>query len=1089
MEKNITKKLCSILLSFAIVLTSVCIPSVSVSAETSTLGKIYIYTPAGKWNTMSKYKWNTDDERVFTDDSNTHSANTFVKVNSGDTKTFDIYSKGNNDFTVTFKVNVINADGTVKSTIQESTNDLKDDYVGQTDWSAITSPTKTYSWTASRNYIVSGWSVSWKKGANDEPSIEININAFIPVEKITINGDSTLSLEATKSSQLSTTIEPSDATYTSVKWSIVNSGKSENETKAIASVDENGKVTGSYPGYATVTVTPDYGWTEDVKDYKPVHVDYYSVDSFDINAAGTKSEDSTIYLNPNYEAKDATAGTVTYESSVDPNNATWGSVDWTLSDASVEGVATIKTNEDGTSTVTASKPGTVKINGTTGYKDIDETHKLDNQTKSGTVTVKVHPSSVEFVDNKGEDTESEKTNLDIYEGETIDLAQYIKVLGYTTKDGEYYNASNEKVTLSYETAKIDGGAVKFEDTKVTGVTDGKGTITVKTEDGNKTATLNFIVNKPVNGVTLKIDGDVNKVLWYNGSEAEKTLDIAATLLPQGYYLKYKNIEWSIDSYKDVNGDSLSTDIVSIAKKETTLADGTTKVDDKTAVLTLKEGAKAGNITVKITINNETDRGQSGGDENEPVTATIDIKVQGYVEKLLLPESAEIYKNCTESDHTIDLSEKNGVLDFYVRDAYNKEVTWKSSDESVATVDENGVVTAVGYGTAKITATSVGLNKDGKTVTSNECEVHVQLHPEDVAETKITGTKNPNTNLAGQVYYNSNADTDRSTTLTVNLSPENAKYKNIVWDIDETDTKGSNYVTVTQDSQDKTLATVTVKGEESGVAQIRATITYEESGVEKTIVREYTIEVLGLVDSITSADGKKDITIYNNAKSEELAKATLEAVVNPEDAYLTTIDTTYGQNGGFYIWKASGSTASISLTNDKENVNKATIKALTPGKLEVMVASAGVTTTHSKHQLYTWNVNVVELVEGIELNKATTSIQEGSNETLVATIKNETASDKSVTWTSSDPSIATVDASGKVVAKKTGTVTITATANDKYDPDGTIGGYNKVATCKVTVTAKPAETKVVTCEEANGKGWVWSEAKKACVYKVTNTSAE
>lgn len=33
------------------------------------------------------------------------------------------------------------------------------------------------------------------------------------------------------------------------------------------------------------------------------------------------------------------------------------------------------------------------------------------------------------------------------------------------------------------------------------------------------------------------------------------------------------------------------------------------------------------------------------------------------------------------------------------------------------------------------------------------------------------------------------------------------------------------------------------------------------------------------------------------------------------------------------------------------------------------------------------------------------------------------------------------------------------------------------------------TKVVTCEEANGKGWVWSEAKKACVYSVTNTSTK
>ena len=1075
MEKNITKKLCSILLSFAIVLTSVCIPSVSVSAEGESaitdLATFAIDSSKDKWTDGTDVYWGSNKYSSVGPDEEYGST-----MSDGSDKVAVRMSKDAiGRVTFTNKGSDKSISATVNVSVTDNTGNAKNVYT-ETKTIAAGDTFVFDGWKASQNYVIKKWSAQWNE-LDGKPSIVLTISAVIPVENVIITGPDTSKVGALKTVQLSATVEPSNATNQNVNWYSGN--------EKVATV-ENGLVTTKYPGTAVITaVAEDTSWATS-QATRDVVVDYTKVQNFTLD-----KQKLELYMNGNdsycpdeEDYKSCTYDSIvnyTLTSTVRPSDATYKTVTYsTKNNAPVKTGDTVATVNESTGYIEAVAPGTITVVGTTGMSGLDE------QTAEVAVTVKVHTTGVEFVevDEKGEQTDTVKTDIDIYEGETIDLAKYIKVLGY-----KGYDATNSDIELSYETASQDGGAVKFDGTKVIGVTNGKGTITVRTKDRGWTATMDFVVNKPVNGVTLKIDGDVNKVLWYNGSEAEKTLDIAATLLPQGYYLKYKNIEWSIDSYKDVNGDSLSTDIVSIAKKETTLADGTTKVDDKTAVLTLKKGAKAGTITVKITINNETDRGQSGGDKNEPVTETIDIKVQGYVEKLLLPESVEIYKNCTESDHTIDLSEKNGVLDFYVRDAYNKEVTWKSSDESVATVDENGVVTAVGYGTAKITATSVGLNKDGETVTSNECEVHVQLHPEDVAETKITGTKNPNTNVAGQVYYNSNADADRSTTLTVNLSPENAKYKNIVWDIDETDTKGSNYVTVTQDSQDKTLATVTVKGKESGVAQIRATITYEESGVEKTIVREYTVEVLGLVDSITSADGKKDITIYNNTKNEELAKATLEAVVNPEDAYLTTIDTTYGQNGGFYIWKASGSTASISLTNDKENVNKATIKALTPGKLEVMVASAGVTTTHSKHQLYTWNVNVVELVEGIELNKATTSIQEGSNETLVATIKNETASDKSVTWTSSDPSIATVDASGKVVAKKTGTVTITATANDKYDPDGTIGGYNKVATCKVTVTAKPAETKVVTCEEANGKGWVWSEAKKACVYKVTNTSAE
>ena len=41
----------------------------------------------------------------------------------------------------------------------------------------------------------------------------------------------------------------------------------------------------------------------------------------------------------------------------------------------------------------------------------------------------------------------------------------------------------------------------------------------------------------------------------------------------------------------------------------------------------------------------------------------------------------------------------------------------------------------------------------------------------------------------------------------------------------------------------------------------------------------------------------------------------------------------------------------------------------------------------------------------------------------------------------------------------------------------------------TDSSSASTSKVVTCEDENGKGWVWSESKKACVYKVTNTGAK
>ena len=81
------------------------------------------------------------------------------------------------------------------------------------------------------------------------------------------------------------------------------------------------------------------------------------------------------------------------------------------------------------------------------------------------------------------------------------------------------------------------------------------------------------------------------------------------------------------------------------------------------------------------------------------------------------------------------------------------------------------------------------------------------------------------------------------------------------------------------------------------------------------------------------------------------------------------------------------------------------------------------------------------VTGVTLNKSTLSLNVGASETLTATVAPADASNKNVTWASSNTTIATVDASGKVTGLAKGTVTITVTTEDGA----------KTATCKVTVT--------------------------------------
>ena len=79
------------------------------------------------------------------------------------------------------------------------------------------------------------------------------------------------------------------------------------------------------------------------------------------------------------------------------------------------------------------------------------------------------------------------------------------------------------------------------------------------------------------------------------------------------------------------------------------------------------------------------------------------------------------------------------------------------------------------------------------------------------------------------------------------------------------------------------------------------------------------------------------------------------------------------------------------------------------------------------------------VKSVTLDKTSLDLYVGNTAELNATVKPENAADKIVTWSSSDPTVATVDTNGNVKALKPGTTTITATA----------GG--KSATCTVTVS--------------------------------------
>lgn len=114
------------------------------------------------------------------------------------------------------------------------------------------------------------------------------------------------------------------------------------------------------------------------------------------------------------------------------------------------------------------------------------------------------------------------------------------------------------------------------------------------------------------------------------------------------------------------------------------------------------------------------------------------------------------------------------------------------------------------------------------------------------------------------------------------------------------------------------------------------------------------------------------------------------------------------------------------------------------------------------------------VTGVSLDKETASINVGETETLTATVTPQNATNKSVNWSSSNTSVATV-LNGVVTAVAEGTATITVTTVDGSYIDTCEVTVNKIDANAPTVSisggkAKPGETIEVTLSLSNNKGF-------------------
>ena len=249
------------------------------------------------------------------------------------------------------------------------------------------------------------------------------------------------------------------------------------------------------------------------------------------------------------------------------------------------------------------------------------------------------------------------------------------------------------------------------------------------------------------------------------------------------------------------------------------------------------------------------------------------------------------------------------------------------------------------------------------------------------------------------------------TIKATIEPEDADNQNITWTSDNPE-----------------VATVNEKGKVTGVKAGKAVITVITEDGEKTATCKVTVKDKEI--NVTEVKLNKTQTSILVGASE-----TPVATVLPENATNQKVS-----------WKSRNEAVATVDANGKVTGVKAGEATIT-----VTTEDGGMTATC---KVYVNTATVA--VTGVMLNKTETTILEGSSETLVATVLPENATNRNVSWKSSDEAVATVDANGKVTGVKAGEAVITVTTEDG----------KKTNTCKVTVKSNTVNVKGVVLNKTS-----------------------
>ena len=404
---------------------------------------------------------------------------------------------------------------------------------------------------------------------------------------------------------------------------------------------------------------------------------------------------------------------------ISPEKATNKNVTWKSSNASVVFV-------DKNGEIVANKAGSATITVTT-----------EEGSKTATCDVTVEPKTVE------------PTSI-LLNIESVELIEGdSKLLTYVVEPS---NASNKNVKWESSDASIVSVDQKG---KISANKVGNVTVTAISEMGNKTASCSVIVGEKVILIT-SISLNKIELSLLEGDSEKLIAEIAPTNASN------KNIDWKS-----------SDETIAI-------------VDSEGKVTALKAGVALITVTAR------------GSDKKDVCSILVEPKIVAVTGVTLNKKSLTIIKG--ESDYL--------TAEVIPSDATNKEITWKSDNPEIASVDSNGKIMAYEIGSTIITATTEDGGKKA------QCEVNVEV-------ISVNGVTLNKTSLA--------IDVNESEALISTIEPTNATNKNISWK------SGNN-----------NIATVDSKGRVFGVNVGNTTITVTTEDGAKTAVCDVVVTKSWLV---------------------------------------------------------------------------------------------------------------------------------------------------------------------------------------------------------------------------------------------------